>query len=152
MIQENERVILKVCNVYCREQEDRDDLYQDILIQLWKSFPSFEKRSKITTWIYRIAFNTAISRFRKQKKIPIIEPISDQLLPDSCSDDDENIQFLYLAIEDLNKIEKAIMMLYLDGTKYKEIGEIMGLSESNVGFKINQIKGKLREKLNINEL
>ena len=144
-------MILKICNIYCKEIEDRQDLYQDILVQLWKSFPNFDKRAKITTWMYRIAFNTAVSRYRKEKRVPIKEVISDRLVSDS-SNEDENVRLLYLAIDGLNKIEKAIAMLYLDGIKYKEIGEIMGLSESNVGFKINQIKRKLREKLKIDML
>lgn len=138
--------------MYCKEEEDRKDLFQDVMIQLWKAFPNFNKKSKITTWIYRVAFNTAVSRYRKHKKIPIKEPISEQLISDSNSENDENVRLLYLAIESLNKIEKALAMLYMDGVKYKEIGEILGLSESNVGFKINQIKGTLRKKLNIEEL
>ena len=148
LIKENERIILKICNVYCRESDYRADLYQDILIQLWKSFPNYNRRSKITTWMYRIALNTAISRFRKEKKRPTQEQISDQFVSDSFNED-ENVSLLYSAIDSLNKIEKAITMLYMDGIKYKEIGEIMGLSESNIGFKINQIKRKLREKLKI---
>ena len=96
--------------------------------------------------MYRIALNTAISRFRKEKKQPSQEQIPDQLATDSLNED-ENIKLLYLAIEGLNRIDKAITMLYLDGIKYKEIGEIMGLSESNVGFKINRIKRKLSEQL-----
>ena len=146
LIKENERIILKVCNLYCRESKDREDLYQDILVQLWKSFPNFSRKSKITTWMYRIALNTAVSRFRKEKKRPAQEQISDRLVTDSF-DEGENESLLYAAIDSLNKVEKAIIMLYLDEMKYKEIGEIMGLSESNVGFKINQIKRKLREKL-----
>jgi RNA polymerase sigma-70 factor (ECF subfamily) len=98
--------------------------------------------------MYRIALNTAVSRFRKEKKRPVREQLSDQYVTDSVNKN-ENISLLYLAIESLNKIEKAIITLYMDGIKYKEIGEIMGLSESNIGFKINQIKGKLREKLKI---
>ena len=151
LIKKNESIILKICNIYCKEIEDRQDLYQDILVQLWKSFPNFDKRAKITTWMYRIAFNTAVSRYRKEKKVPIKEVISDRLASDS-SNEDENVRLLYLAIDGLNKIEKAITVLYMDGVKYKEIGEIMGLSESNVGFKINQIKRKLREKLKIDIL
>lgn len=148
LIKENERIILKICNIYCRESEDRSDLYQDILVQLWKSFPNFNRSSKITTWMYRIAFNTAVSRFRKEKKRPTTEQISDRLVSDS-SNESENVSLLYSAIDSLNKVEKAITMLYMDGIKYKEIGEIMGFSESNVGFKINQIKRKLHEKLKI---
>ncbi len=147
MIKQNERIILKVCNVYCQEQEDRADLYQDILIGLWRSFASFNGKSKISTWIYKVALNTAISRYRKETKIPRNEPLSEELVSDVP--DDENRQLLNEAIEQLNKLEKAIIMLYLDGIKYREIGDIVGLNESNVGFKINKIKGKLREKLKL---
>ena len=148
LIKENERIILKICNIYCKESEDRADLYQDILVQLWKSFPNFNRKSRITTWMYRVAFNTAVSRFRKEKKQPSQEQISDQFVADSFNED-ENVSLLYSAIDSLSKIEKAIIILYMDGTKYKDIGEIMGLSESNIGFKINQIKGKLRVKLKL---
>ena len=101
--------------------------------------------------MYRIAFNTAVSRYRKKKKRPPQELISDRVVSDSFNQN-ENVSLLYSAIDSLNKIEKAITMLYMDGVKYKEIGEIMGLSESNIGFKINQIKRKLREKLKIDML
>ena len=148
LIKENEGIILKICNVYCRELEGRADLYQDILVQLWKSFPNYNGSSKITTWMYRIAFNTAVSRFRKEKRQPTQEQISDRFVTDS-SNEHENIDLLYVAIDSLSKIEKAIIMLYMDGVKYKEIGEIMGLSESNIGFKISQIKRKLRAKLKL---
>ena len=151
LIKKNESIILKICNIYCKEIDDRQDLYQDILVQLWKSFPKFDKRAKISTWMYRIAFNTAVSRYRLEKKKSINEEISDQLMSDN-SNEDENVRLLYGAIDGLDKIDKAITLLYMDGTKYKEIGEIMGLSESNVGFKINQIKRKLREKLKIDIL
>jgi len=146
VIKEHERIILRICNVYCAESVDRADLYQDIAIQLWKSFPSFDSKAKITTWMYRIALNTAISRFRKEKKRPRQEQITDQFTADSLHEE-ENTRLLYSAIGSLNKIDKAITMLYLDGIQYREIGEIMGLSESNIGFKINRIKKKLREKL-----
>ncbi|MFY0608308.1 MAG: sigma-70 family RNA polymerase sigma factor [Cyclobacteriaceae bacterium] len=151
LIKENERIILKICNIYCKESDDRQDLYQDILVQLWKSFQRFDGKSKITTWMYRIAFNTAVSRYRKRKNEPTKETISDQLISDPVYDD-ENVRLLYAAIDELNNIEKAIVMLYLDGIKYREISEIMGLSESNIGFKINQIKGKLRQKLKFDML
>ena len=98
--------------------------------------------------MYRVALNTAISRFRKEKKRPRQEPISDHFAADSLNEE-EHIRLLYAAIGSLSKIDKAITMLYLDGIQYREIGEIMGLSESNIGFKINRIKKKLREKLTI---
>ena len=149
LISENEPILLKVCNVYCREVADREDLYQDILIQLWKSFPTFGGQSKVSTWLYKIALNTAITRYRKVKRLPVKEPITEHsiILTNQDNSREENNRFLYAAIEDLNKVEKAIITLYLEEVKYQEIAEIMGISESNVGFKINRIKKKLRDKL-----
>ena len=150
LIQKNERLIRKVCHIYCRELVDREDLYQDILVQLWKSFPAFEHHSKVSTWLYKVALNTAISRFRKTRRLPELRTIDKQIamMPEADhSAKEESIQQLYAAIESLNKIEKAIVLLYLDETNYREIAEIVGISESNVGFKINRIKQKLRNTL-----
>lgn len=154
LIKENEQILIKICNVYCREAEDREDLYQDILIQLWKSYPKFNHQSKVSTWIYRIALNTAISRYRKVKKLPTQEPIPEHLAIDTDTDKIKNeaVSFLYAAIESLTRVEKAIITLYLEEVKYREIAEIIGISESNVGFKINKIKKKLRKKLKNEEL
>lgn len=154
LVKENERILLKICNVYCRETEDREDLYQDILIQLWKSYPKFSHQSKITTWLYKIALNTAISRYRKVKKLPIKESLTENSVKPFSPDDTkgESLELLSSAIESLNKVEKAIITLYLEEVKYREIAEIIGISESNVGFKINRIKKKLHEKLKNEEL
>ena len=153
-VKEHERLILKVCNIYGQEIEDREDLYQDIIVQLWKSYPKFEKRSKVSTWMYRIALNTAISKFRKVKKLPQLDEINEQTTKVADQKSSENIELvsqLYDAINSLNKVEKAIVLLYLEECRYKEISEIMGISQSNVGFKINRIKQKLREKLKNNQ-
>lgn len=146
LVKKNEQIVLKVCNVYCHESGDREDLYQEILIQLWKAFPTFNRQAKFSTWMYRISFNTAVSRYRKAQKSPQSEPIPDQLA-DTSVDQNENAQMLHQAIASLNAIEKAIIMLYMDELKYREIGEIVGISESNVGFKINRIKEKLKKQL-----
>ena len=150
LMKENERIIQKVCNLYCREEEDREDLYQDIIIQLWEAYPRFKQQSKVSTWLYRIALNTAVSRYRKLKNQPRKENISDQLAGTVSPAQDplnETNKQLYAAIDNLTKIEKAIILLYMEGTKYQQIAEIIGISESNVGFKINRIKKKLRSKL-----
>ncbi len=155
MVRENEQILIKVCNVYCRETEDREDLYQDILIQLWKSFPKFNHRAKVSTWIYRVALNTAISRYRKVKRLPTKESITEHLVMhhlDSNNTKKEAVSSLHTAIESLTKVEKAIITLYLEELKYQEIAEIIGISVSNVGFKINKIKNKLRDKLKEKEL
>lgn len=150
LIQAHEALILKVCHVYCREPEDREDLYQDIVIQLWKSFPSFGQRSNVATWLYRVALNTAISRFRKAKKRPKMKAIDEQVLAVPLPDTHEHegkLQRLHTAMERLNKIDRAIILLYLEKARYQEIAEIIGISESNVGFRINRIKQKLRDTL-----
>lgn len=138
--------------MYCNAEADMQDLYQDILIQLWKSFPSFKGESKISTWIYRIAINTSITQFRKSKRKPIHENISD-VKAESISDPEskqEDVEQLDRAIALLADIEKAIILLYLDEYSYREIAEVIGTTESNIGFKINKIKKKLKETLNNN--
>jgi len=152
IIEKNERIILKICNTYCKELAYREDLYQDIVIQLWKSFPKFKNKSSISTWMYRIALNTAISRYRKVSKRLGKEQLNEELVAiDSDESKHEEVKLLYNAIARLNPIEKAIIMLYLEELKYREIGDIMNLSESNVGFKINAIKKKLKQTLEENE-
>ncbi|MEM9674353.1 MAG: sigma-70 family RNA polymerase sigma factor [Bacteroidota bacterium] len=155
LIKENERILQKICNLYCREAADQEDLYQDIVIQLWEAFPRFNQQAKVSTWLYRIALNTAITRYRKVKKHPRTEGITDRISsavsPVSDSLNETNRQ-LYAAIESLTKVEKAITLLYMEGAKYQEIAEVIGISESNVGFKLNRIKKKLRTTLQIKEL
>lgn len=149
LIANNHLLIYKVCRMYCNSEADIQDLYQDILLQLWKAFLSFKGDSKISTWIYRIAINTSITQFRKNKRTPILEDISTLITetirnPENRLDD---IVQLNRAIASLADIEKGIILLYLDEYSYREIADIMGITESNVGFKINKIKKKLKETL-----
>jgi RNA polymerase sigma-70 factor (ECF subfamily) len=149
LVANNHLLIYKVCRMYCANEADMQDLYQDILIQLWKAFRSFKGESKISTWIYRIAINTSITQFRKTKRRPIHENIS-ELMVETISNPEsrqEDIEQLNRAIALLADIEKAIILLYLDEYSYKEIAEIIGTTESNIGFKINKIKNKLKETL-----
>jgi RNA polymerase sigma factor (sigma-70 family) len=149
LVANNHLLIYKVCRMYCTNEADMQDLYQDILVQLWKAFPSFKGVSKISTWIYRIAINTSITQFRKIKRRPIHENIS-ELMAETISNPDskqEDIEQLNRAIALLADIEKAIILLYLDEYSYKEIAEVIGTTESNIGFKINKIKNKLKETL-----
>ncbi len=152
LIKENERIIQKICNLYCSEAEDREDLYQDIIVQLWEAYPQFNYQAKASTWLYRIALNTAISRYRKVKKQPRRESISDRVVGTFSPIEDsrnEDARLLHAAIESLSKVEKAITLLYMEGAKYQQIAEIIGISESNVGFKLNRIKKKLQNKLKV---
>ena len=155
IIKDNQNLIFKICYSYCSNPENRKDLQQEILMQLWNSFLKFDGRVKISTWIYRIALNTAISFYRKDcnhndKKITIDASIIFPSYFEYVPEQDENIVLLYQFIENLNEMDKALILLYLDDNKYKTIAEILGISETNVATKINRIKKNLKEKFSDN--
>jgi RNA polymerase sigma-70 factor (ECF subfamily) len=146
-VDENKGIIFKVCRMYCKGKEDIEDLFQEILLQAWNSYSSFKGESKFSTWLYRIAINTAITRLRKEKRQTKFNEIDSEALQvksETTFEKDEKIDLIYNAINHLSEIERAITMLYLDEYSYKEISEIVGISESNVGFKLNKIKTKLK--------
>lgn len=148
LVKENELLIRKVCSMYTYTHSNREDLFQDIVLQLWKAFPSFRGESKISTWMYRVAINTAITALRKKKDfIYTYEP---HALPKDVADagdstEDEQLQQLYTAINRLSEIEKAIVMLYLEDRDYGEMEEILGMSQGALRVKMNRIKNKLKE-------
>ena len=148
-IRENELLIYKVCRVYAFAEADRQDLFQEIVIQLWKAYPKFKGNSKFSTWLYRVALNTAISGLRK--KNDLVRSYSPEALPINFSDEtnseaeEEKLRQLYLAIEQLNQIEKAIVMLYMEDKSYEEMEEILGINQGNLRVKMNRIKEKLRQ-------
>lgn len=149
LINTHQGIIHKVCGMYRQAGTERVDLFQEIVLQLWKGYPSFKGEAKITTWMYRVALNTAISQFRKAKRKPQVEELSEYAfqLPDQPIDYEkkEKSEFLRQAIQQLSGIEKAIIMLYLESHSYDEIAQIMGMTKTYVGVKINRIKKKLRE-------
>ena len=155
LVKANQAIINKICFGYTNNIDDRLDLNQEILIQLWKAYPKFDHHAKLSTWIYRIALNTAISNFRKAKrKVKVDELIHhvDHLNATNSNPDSEaQISELYGMIHRLNDLEKAIMLLYLDEQSYKEIAEIVGISETNVATKISRIKLKLKNDFNKNQ-
>jgi RNA polymerase sigma factor (sigma-70 family) len=139
-------LIYKVCNLYCSDHEDRKDLFQEIVFQVWKSRAGFRRESSLSTWMYRIALNTAITHFKKEKRsINLSLPITGIDIPDIDDSDEkeELLKQLFNAIEGLDKIDKSIVLLYLDEKSYDEISEITGLSKTNVGVKLSRIKTKL---------
>lgn len=150
LIEKNQGIAHKVSRMYCNGTICSEDLFQDILLQLWRSYPNYNNKRKFSTWMYRIALNTAISQFRKTKsnKIDFIDSYSEIIsYNDNIDERNEDASLLFNAISQLSKAEKAIIMLYMDDCSYEEISEIIGISVSNVGVKINRIKKKLREYL-----
>ena len=149
LVYDNQELIIKVCNIYCHNQPDKDDLFQDIIINLWKGLPSFKGNSKLSTWIYRVSLNTAISGFRKKKKAGFIdiEDISDSeaISPDSNPDGELRIKALHFGINKLKTVEKAIVLLYLEDKSYDEISEIIGISKKNVSVRLVRLKRKLEK-------
>jgi len=144
-IRENEKIIFKVCSFYVSEQSPMDDLYQETVFNLWKSFPKFRNESSYSTWIYRVALNTCISDFRRESKFHRHVPLalSESIAYDPDSMDDE-IRELYRLIYQLKNLERAIILLWLEEKSYQEIADITGLSLCNVGTKLKRIKEKLK--------
>ncbi len=147
LMQEQERLIYKVCSIYTTDAEDRKDLFQEIVMQAWTAFPRFQSASKISTWLYRVALNTAISHQRKSKKhniVPfpdLLNNIEDRLTPAYA----EEYKILQQLIATLPSLEKALILLYFEDRSHQEIAEIMGISVTNVGTKLGRIKDKLKK-------
>ncbi len=149
-ISDNQKIIYKICNSYCSNKDDREDLAQEIIYQLLKSYHSFNESYKFSTWMYRVALNVAISFYRKSKTADKItyEPV----LPDhkddvhSTAELENNLAILKRFINELKELDKALMILYLESKSYKEIAEILGISETNVATKISRIKEILKQK------
>lgn len=150
IVNDHKRIIYKVCNFYCKNVEDRKDLAQEVLIQLWKSFNKYDDNYRLTTWIYSITLNVAISFYRNKKKLEHTIYPGDIIIemPDYSEHSEAleaNIQYLNKFINQLDQLSKALMILYLDKNSYKEIAKILGLTETNVATKINRIKQKLKQ-------
>jgi RNA polymerase sigma factor (sigma-70 family) len=156
VLQAHKGIIYKVAHAYCKDAEDRNDLVQEIMVQLWKSFDNYNEQFRYSTWIYQIALNLAISFYRKEsRRQHIAGPIHEGILnyADNATHDatEENISILHRFIEELKELDKALMLLYLEEKSYKEIAEIIGISETNVATKIGRIKTILKQKFsNVN--
>jgi RNA polymerase sigma-70 factor, ECF subfamily len=148
LIKEHERIIYKICYLYADIQANRDDLYQEIVVQAWRGYPKFRGDAKFSTWLYQVALNTAMSGFAKEKKSPLVYS-TDGYLPEAAYDNTgkeeaEKSAILYAAISKLNDIEKALVMLYLDGKSYEEMEKIMGIPNGALRVKMTRIKDKLK--------
>ena len=149
IVSNNQGIIHKVCSIYCDTEEDRRDLFQEILAQLWRSYSSFRSESKFSTWMYRVALNTAITAFKKDKRQPDQKGLSYenlQIAEESYdSETEDQIRQLHKAISHLTGIEKSIILLYLENKNYEEIAEITGITQNYVRVKMNRIKIKLKK-------
>ena len=149
-IEEHKLIIYKICNSYCKNASNRDDLAQEIIYQLWKSYSHFNGTVKFSTWMYRVALNVAITFYRKTKSSEAIIKLGE---PDIEIEDDKdntgelekNINTLQQFINELKELDKALMILYLEDKKYIEISEILGITETNVATRISRIKDKLKQ-------
>lgn len=144
MIEKNKKLIYKVVNAYCRDFEDRKDLMQEIILQLWRAYPKYDDSFALSTWIYRIALNVSISFLRKEiTRKKTADSVSEESVLQESEESittDENMKLLYENIDLLKPLDKAVIILFLDGCRNKEISEIMGITESNVSTKIYRIK------------
>lgn len=154
LLREHQRIVFKVVSAYARHPEDRNDLTQEILAQLWRSFSSFdEKRARFSTWMYRVALNVAISQIRRQPRPDERpEPLAQHHLEairatEDSAEPDERLDVLHRFIDELDSLNKALILLYLEDRSYGEIAEILGISETNVATKISRIKQKLRSQM-----
>jgi len=149
LIEEHKAMLFKICRIYQDDEADRDDLIQEMILQLWVAFGSFQGRSKFSTWMYRVALNTAIVFFRKQKRRPDSEQLPEKLdhLQAEATDTekDEQLALFYKAIQQLNKVEKALIFLYMEDQPYEDIALNLGISEINVRVRLNRTKNKLKE-------
>lgn len=151
VVQTNKGIIYKVANSYCKNVEDRKDLVQEVIIQLWKSFDNYDDNFKYSTWMYRISLNVAISFYRKENsRQKISESLTHGIINFSHQDDFEDketdLGILQQMISQLKDLDKALMLLYLEEKSHKEVSQIIGITETNVATKINRIKNSLKQK------
>lgn len=152
LIEENRNLIYKVVHSYCTDSTEQEDLIQEIIFQIIKGYTNFDHQVKVTTWMYRVAFNVAISYFRKlktRKKYLVAMPSKIVTIVDEQPENtDEKIKQLRKFIQEFDSLNKAILIMYLDGNNHQEIADAMGISPSNVGTKIGRIKKQLKKKFN----
>ncbi|HMR19896.1 MAG TPA: RNA polymerase sigma factor [Sphingobacterium sp.] len=148
LLEKHKAILYKVSRIYMDTQEDREDLVQEMTFQLWKAYVAFEGRSMLQTWMYRVALNTALTFFKKEKrkvdKIPITENI-DKAEEVSLKNKEEQLDYFYQAVHQLNKVEKALVFLFLEGQSHREIASNLGISEVNARVKLNRTKEKLQQ-------
>lgn len=152
LLEQHQNIVHKICRLYTNNDHAHKDLFQEITIQLWKAYPKFRGDSKFSTWMYRVALNTAITLYRKSKRSVVtqeLDAVQYKMKSEGYDDTEEQqLKLLYHAVQELNDIDKALVFLYLEDKSYKEISETMGISEVNARVKMNRIKTKLKAILN----
>jgi RNA polymerase sigma-70 factor (ECF subfamily) len=147
LIQQNQGIVNSLCRLYATSNEEMKDFRQDVMLSLWKGFPKYREESKVSTWIYRVALNTLISIYRKKKNVVSTEPYSEssESKHGQYVGSDDDLLVLQQAIGFLKPIDKAVVILYLEGYDNKEIAKMIAISESNVSTKLNRIKIQLKK-------
>jgi RNA polymerase sigma-70 factor (ECF subfamily) len=150
LLAQHEKIVFKVAGMYCRNAEDRRDLAQEICVQAWRSFGSYDATRSFSTWMYRIALNVAISfarsaGHRTRHVVPLDEDAHD-IADDGATlhEPDERVRALHAFIDRLDALHRALMLLYLEDRSYREIAEVLGITETNVATKINRLKQRIR--------
>ncbi|WP_029279304.1 RNA polymerase sigma factor [Pedobacter borealis] len=147
LINQHKAIIHKISKMYMNGAEEQRDLFQEIVLQLWKAYPTFKGNSKFTTWMYRVSLNTALIYFKKDNrkvdKTPLDENI-DVIDVNESTEKEEKLAYLYTAVQELNVIEKALIFLFLENQSHREIAENLGISEINARVKLNRTKEKLQ--------
>jgi RNA polymerase sigma-70 factor, ECF subfamily len=145
LIGKHQNIVHKVCSMYRKEAADKEDLFQEIVLQAWKSFASFKAQSQFSTWLYRVALNTAISFYRKDQKKPVLVNgnVYTQKADESGFEEAQSAA-LFNAIYQLSHVDKALVLLFLDNYSYAEIASVLGITANNVAVKMNRIKIKLK--------
>ena len=142
-------ILFKVCSGYCRNRDDREDLAQEIVVQLWRSFGRFDGRQRFSTWMYRIALNVAISAYRRERTRARHVLAADETVLQVAGDappEAGEVERLYALIDALEPLDRALVLLVLDGQSHRDIGEVLGLGESNVGTKLDRLKKRMRQR------
>ena len=150
MIEAQKRTIYKVCYIYANDQDDLNDLYQETVLNLWKSFPRYRGDSTLNTWVYRIAMNTCITFLRRSNTRPQTVPMTTNVASMAAEDNETagQLRELYRLISQLGKLERALILLWLEERSYEDIANILGITKTNVAVKLNRTKEKLKKMSN----
>ena len=148
LTEEHKGILFKICKIYQDDVDDQNDLLQEITLQLWLAFDSFRGESKFSSWMYRVSLNTAIVFFKKQKRRPDNQPLPDGFDREeisTASGKEEQLALFYKAVQQLGKVEKALIYLYMEDQPYADIASHLGITEVNVRVRLNRLKNKLKD-------